>query len=262
LHRDYARLGTVYVQWYAGRIEVSNPGGFVEGVRLDNLLVVRPRPRNPVLADAFKRIGLVERTGRGIDLIFEGQLRTGHRPPDYGRSDETGVTVVLAGGAADLAFARFVVEQGRVGKALALDDLLVLNALQGEEPVDLKRVTGLIQKPSAEALAQLDRLIRFGWLEAWGRGDQRRYRLAGPAREALGGEVSRSVRASAEELERREALILDYVRTHGQITRSEAASLCQISSDQVRHLLRRLVQRQRLVARGRGRGTHYVIPPG
>ncbi|MFQ5854062.1 MAG: ATP-binding protein, partial [Anaerolineae bacterium] len=200
LHRDYARLGTVYVQWYEDRIEVSNPGGFVEGVRLDNpsgrasgrsLLVVRPKPRNPVLADAFKRIGLVERTGRGIDLIFDGQLRTGHRPPDYGRSDETGVTVVLAGGVADLAFARFVIEQGRAGKPLMLDDLLILHTLQEEESVDLKRVTGLFQKSSAEALAQLDRLIRFGWLEARGKGEKRRYRLAGLAREALGEGASR-----------------------------------------------------------------------
>ena len=45
----------------ADLLVVSNPGGFVEGVTLDNLLVVEPRPRNPQLADAFKRIGLAER---------------------------------------------------------------------------------------------------------------------------------------------------------------------------------------------------------
>ena len=28
---------------------MSNPGGFIEGVSLDNLLVVEPRPRNPGL---------------------------------------------------------------------------------------------------------------------------------------------------------------------------------------------------------------------
>jgi ATP-dependent DNA helicase RecG len=44
-------------------------------VRLDNLLVTAPRPRNPLLADAFKRAGVVERTARGIDTIFYEQLR-------------------------------------------------------------------------------------------------------------------------------------------------------------------------------------------
>jgi len=54
IHRDYSRLGAVHVQWHEDRIEISNPGGFPEGVRLDNLLVTPPRPRNPSLADAFK----------------------------------------------------------------------------------------------------------------------------------------------------------------------------------------------------------------
>jgi len=75
VHRDYTRTGAVHVQIRESgnqngdgdEIEISNPGGFPEQVRLDNILVAPPRPRNPVLADAFKRIGLVERTGRGIE---------------------------------------------------------------------------------------------------------------------------------------------------------------------------------------------------
>ena len=35
IHRDYSRLGTVHIQWYEHYIEISNPGDFVEGVRLD-----------------------------------------------------------------------------------------------------------------------------------------------------------------------------------------------------------------------------------
>lgn len=61
---------------------MSNPGGFVEGVSLDNLLTTEPRPRNPRLADAFERVGLVERTGRGVDLIYRGLLRFGRASPD------------------------------------------------------------------------------------------------------------------------------------------------------------------------------------
>ena len=81
IHRDYSRLGAVHVQWQEDRIEISNPGGFPEGVRLDNLLVTPPRPRNPSLVDAFKRAGIVERTARGIDTIFFEQLRNGRPAP-------------------------------------------------------------------------------------------------------------------------------------------------------------------------------------
>ena len=86
IHRDYTRLGSVHVQWHPHQIEISNPGGFPEGVRLDNILVTPPRPRNPLLADAFKRAGIVERTARGIDTIFYEQLRNGRPAPNYERS--------------------------------------------------------------------------------------------------------------------------------------------------------------------------------
>ena len=81
IHRDYQRIGAVHFQWHPERIEISNPGGFPEGVRLDNLLVTAPRPRNPLLADACKRAGLVERTARGIDTIFYDQLRNSRLAP-------------------------------------------------------------------------------------------------------------------------------------------------------------------------------------
>ena len=66
---------------------MTNPGGFPEGITADNILVHEPKPRNPRLAEAFKRIGLVEQTGRGVDKIFMGQLRYGRPAPDYSRSD-------------------------------------------------------------------------------------------------------------------------------------------------------------------------------
>jgi hypothetical protein len=67
-HRDYTALGAIHVQWTDQGIAISNPGGLPEGVRLDNLLTTSPRPRNPLLADAFKRAGIVERTGRGAPV--------------------------------------------------------------------------------------------------------------------------------------------------------------------------------------------------
>jgi ATP-dependent DNA helicase RecG len=67
----------VHVQWSEEQLEISSPGGFPSGIRLDNLLVAPPHPRSPLLADAFKRTSLVERTGRGINRMFAEQLRVG-----------------------------------------------------------------------------------------------------------------------------------------------------------------------------------------
>ncbi|MEW6140076.1 MAG: ATP-binding protein [Thermodesulfobacteriota bacterium] len=69
LHRDYSRMGSVYVQWHPDHILIANPGGFLPGITPDNILVHEPKPRNPRLAEAFRRVGLVEQTGRGVDKI-------------------------------------------------------------------------------------------------------------------------------------------------------------------------------------------------
>ena len=145
-HRDYARLGAVHVQWKDDEVEISNPGGFPEGVHLGNLLVTAPRPRNPLLADAFKRAGVVERTGRGIDTIFTEQIRNGRPPPSYEQSSMTDVILSLPGGEANLAFVRVIAEEARTSGALRLSDLLILNHLRG------RRVAVLLdarQQPAA-----------------------------------------------------------------------------------------------------------------
>lgn len=104
VHRDYSRLGAVHVKLDEAGFSISCPGGFVDGVTLKNLLVVAPRSRNPLLADIIKRIGLAERTGRGIDRIYEGMLRYGRPAPDYGMSDSSTVSVHILKSDADLNF--------------------------------------------------------------------------------------------------------------------------------------------------------------
>jgi hypothetical protein len=55
LRDDAASSATVYEAAASLTVRVRNPGGFVEGVRPDNLLVTEPRPRNPRLCDPFAR---------------------------------------------------------------------------------------------------------------------------------------------------------------------------------------------------------------
>ena len=83
LHRDYTRLDHVYVQWHPDHILMANPGGFPEGVTLDNLLVHEPSRATSSWPKRSSDIGLIEQTGRGIDKIFYGQLRYGRPIPDY-----------------------------------------------------------------------------------------------------------------------------------------------------------------------------------
>lgn len=186
IHRDYTRLGAVHIQWHDDRIEISNPGGFPEGVHLGNILVTPPRPRNPLLADAFKRAGIVERTGRGIDIIFTEQLRNGRPAPSYERSTATDVVLVLPGGKANLEFVRLVVEENRAGRALRLDELLLLNALWQERSLTVAQASHLIQKPEPDARAVLERLVEAGLVEGRGERKGRTYHLSAATYRRLG----------------------------------------------------------------------------
>lgn len=149
----------MHFQWHSDCIEISSPGGFPEGVRLDNLLVTAPRPRNPLLADAFKRAGVVERTARGIDTIFFEQLRNGRPAPSYARSDAPASSWSSQGGEANLDFVRLLVTEAQNERDLSLDELLVLNALWQERTLATSDAAQLIQKPDGDARAVLHRLL-------------------------------------------------------------------------------------------------------
>lgn len=256
IHRDYQRLGAVHFQWQTDQIEITSPGGFPEGVRLDNLLVTAPHPRNPLLADAFKRAGIVERTARGIDTIFLEQLRNGRPAPSYARSNEATVSVVVPGGAANLDFVRLLVTEAQQGRNLALDELLILNTLWQTRSVTTDDAARLVQKPEAQSRTALHRLVEAGLVEKRGQKRGRSWHLSAAAYRLLGDKVG-YVRQRGFEPLQQEQMVLQYVEKHGRITRREAAELCRIASHQARDLLARLRARGELVMRGRGKGAFY-----
>ncbi|MBC8447737.1 MAG: putative DNA binding domain-containing protein, partial [Chloroflexi bacterium] len=246
IHRDYSRLGAIHVQLRDRHVRVSNPGGFVEGVRPDNLLITEPRPRNPRLADAFKRAGLVERTGRGVETIYRGQLRNGRRPPDYTLSTVASVSVILPSGPADLDFVLLAVQASRrLGRALEVDELLALWQARREGATTAQALAPALQRSAAHAADVLVELAQAGLLQA----TQDLYRLSPEVYRQAGLEPAT---VSPEET------ILAHVQAHGRITRREAMALCQVSERQATYLLRKLTDRGELRRQGSGRGTVYT----
>lgn len=256
-HRDYSRLGSVQARWQTETLSISSPGGFVEGVSLDNLLVVEPRPRNPLLADAFKRIGLAERTGRGVDLIYQGLLRYGRPPPSYLRSDAAGVVVDLSCSEADLNFLKFVLEQEQgIGALMPLDDLLILSRLKTARRLDSAEVAGLTQRDPSAARAAIERLVERGLVQAHGIKKGRTYTLS-PAVYRTLGQAADYIRQVGFDPLQQEQMVLSYVDQHGKIRRQDVRDLCQLSPDQATRLLQRLVKAGRLLRTGTQKGAFY-----
>jgi len=251
IHRDYTRLGAVHVQLHDNHVQVSSPGGFVTGVSVGNLLAAAPRPRNPLLADAFKRVGLVERTGRGIGIIYTGQLRNGRRLPGYDRSTEDSVTVVLDSGPADLDFVRLSIQVNRrMNQTLQVRERLALWVVWREgktTPVDL---APRVQQSLDDTASLLDELVHTGVLqiEPASEDKPRFYRL------------DSELRPGAEVVPQPQEAILEYVREHDRITRREVVTLCQVNKRRATYLLKKLTEQGQLQQRGAGRGTFYKLP--
>lgn len=260
-HRDYTRLGAVHVRWSDAELSISSPGGFVEGVTLENLLVVEPRPRNPSLADAFKRLGLAERTGRGVDLIYQGLLRYGRPAPDYSRSDRAGVTVSFSSGPADFGFLELVLEQEqRTQSPLPVESLLVLSTLRTRRRVEIGELARAVQRPQDAARVVVERLVEAGLVQTHGLARGRTYTLS-PAVYRKLGQHAGYVHQVGFDAVQQEEMVKRFVREHGSIQRKDVVELCRLSDDQAKRLLANLTSAGVLIRVGERKGARYQKGP-
>ncbi len=261
IHRDYHQLGAVHVRLEDEALSVSNPGGLVEGVTLANLLTTEPRPRNLCLADAMKRIGIVERSGRGIDSIYRGLLRFGRPAPDYSDTSNTSVVLHLATADADLKFLRLVVEEeNRQGKSLPIDSLIILATLRDAKRLSTNEVATIIQRTPAQTRKTLEVLNELGLIQAHGANRSRNYILAPSVYQAIGQKAEYTRQVGFSTLQN-EQFVLNFAAQHGQIKRSNVMELCRLTKDQASRLLQKLRDQGQLVQHGKLRATFYTLPP-
>lgn len=241
IHRDYSHLGATHIQLFDNEAVISNPGGFVLGVTPNNVLVASPHPRNPLLADAFKRIGLVERSGRGVGIIYHSQLQNGRIPPSYDRSTTAMVTITLDTRPADLAFVTYILQTNRQREiALQMSELMALWLAWQESPATITDLSNHLQINSIEAKDLLENLARTGLVNI----DQLSYDIA--------HKESKSREDSWE-------LILKLIDNDGHVTRRSAMQALNISAKQAEYLLKTWVEDGKLDLQGMGRSAHYIL---
>ena len=259
VHRDYTQFGPTLVRMEGEVLTISNPGGFPRGVNLTNLLTAIPRPRNPALADAFKRAGLVDRIGRGISRVFEHQLALGRPAPDYSDSSDGSVVARIRSGLADADLAGYIAQARRSGQVMTLEDLLTLHEVRTERRITTARAAELFQVNVASARATLNSLVERGLLESRGERKGRTYHMSAAVYRQL-GEPAQYVRIKGfDEIQQRE-MIRTFVERHGSIARRQASALCQVAPLQAGRLLRKLRDEGELKMVGERRGARYVLP--
>lgn len=70
----------IHIDMYDDRLEIFSPGGMMDGKLIQQLnpLMVPSKRRNPLLADFFSRLGLMERRGSGMKKIMDAYKQYQH----------------------------------------------------------------------------------------------------------------------------------------------------------------------------------------
>jgi ATP-dependent DNA helicase RecG len=70
-HRDWRHPDYIQIAIYKNRVEIRNPGGLFDGLTFEEMRRGNvSHRRNPLIADLFRRIEMVEAWGRGMPLIL------------------------------------------------------------------------------------------------------------------------------------------------------------------------------------------------
>ena len=259
-HRDYTMLGRVRVSIDDEGLSISNPGGFIDGVNLKNLLTVEPHGRNPALADALKRIGLAEKTGRGIDRIFEGSIVFGRPWPDYSESTSQMVKLFIQRAKADLAFAKIVSdEQNRQGKPLSIYNLMILSVLNSERRITIDRIVEVTNLSENKIRTAIELMIEQGLIEASGRGKNRTF-ILGAKIYKENKEAIQYVRQSDIESIRYPEMIIKLANTqNGIVTKQNVAELLKVTPNQAYSYIKKLQKEGKLELMQGGKYSKYKL---
>ncbi len=237
-HRNYQLAGSVFIRQYPDKLVVESPGGFPNGISLDNILD-RQVPRNRRIAEILALCGLVERSGQGMNIIYETSIKEAKQLPDFTGTDDSFVSLTLNGLVLDKKMLSLI---NRIGNerldSLTTADFLVINALYYE------------QQPDESLRPRLKHLAEMGIVEHIGRS---KYVLARSLYSAA-GKTGVHTRIVGLDRETNKALLEKHIREKGEEGtpfRELQQVLPSHSRNQIQTLLRELRNDNRVYCIGK-----------
>lgn len=235
-HRDYRMVNSVFIRQYPRRLEIVSPGGLPPGITTENILWEQA-PRNRRIAEIFGRCGLVERSGQGMNRIYEACIRESKPKPDFTRTDPYHVWLTLHGEVQHPEFLPFLEKLGkeRLGSFTTQDLLVIDNVFRDESVSECFR-------------GNLSRLIDNGVVEQISRGRGTRYVISRQFYEFL-GKRGTYTRKKGLDRDTNKTLLLKHIQDN-QAFGSRMKEFCEVlpghSRNQIQFLLRELVQEGRI----------------
>lgn len=245
-HRNYQLGGSIFIRQYRDRLVVESPGGLPLGITLGNILD-RQLPRNRRIAEIFSLCGMVERSGQGMNLMFELSIQEAKPLPDFSGTDDYFVCVTLNGLIIDKAMLSVINRiSEQCAELLSTEDFLTIDALYHERTL------------TERMCSRLNRLIEMGIVEHIGRN---KYVLARSLYAAAGKSGVHTRRVGLDRDTNKE-LLLKHIRQNnaeGTPFKELQQVLPGQSRNQIWVLLRELRDSGKIVCKGRTRSSKWFI---
>ena len=244
-HRDYQLGGSVFIRQHPRRLVLESPGGFPVGITEQNILD-RQLPRNRRITDIFAKCGLVERSGQGMNLMFELSIQESKPTPDFTGTDQYQVVLNLNGEVQDPRFLQFLEKVGRETLSLfSTADFLLIDHIHRA-----CRIPDHLQN-------RLQSLVEKGVVERFGRGRGVKYILSRRYYKMV-DEKGAYTRKKGLDRETNKALLLKHIKDNrgsGSRLKELMQVLPALTMPQVQTLLRELKSGGKIHKVGRTRGA-------
>lgn len=234
-HRDYTKTSEIIIKQSPDEFLIQSHGGFPLGVTAQNILNINSTPRNRLLADVLTKTGLVERSGQGVDKIFNRNLSDGKGFPSYADSDLFQVTLRIPLTVIHPLFAVFCREIQKklpANRRLSVRHIIALAKIRDNE--DISEINDSI----------IEQLLDIGAI----RKDRDGYLLS-----EIYTELTREIEGSDREK------IINFVRSSSPVKMGDIIALFgnRLTRRQINNMVFKLVDEGVLNKEGKGSATLY-----
>ncbi len=247
-HRDYRLGGSIFIRQFPKIIEIVSPGGLPEGITLENI-IDRQNPRNRPIAEAFEKCNLVERSGQGMNLIYERLIEQSKPLPDFSNTDDYQVSLTISGQIKDPLFIRFLekIASENPEFQLGTHDLILLDQIHASQPI------------SPDDKPRLKELAALGAIECTGHGRGTRYLLSRTFFELAGESGVHTRRQGLSRSANKELLLKHIKQSPKGATMSEFRQVLPVlSDDQIKGLIRNLKDNGEIHRKGKTNVSRWL----
>jgi ATP-dependent DNA helicase RecG len=245
-HRDYSiQSQSVFIKTDNKNFVVISPGGFLPGITPQNILEKRAW-RNRRIAEVFQKLGLVERSGQGMDQIFESTIREGKGFPNLLKSDNFQVVLEIPAQVKDKNFILFLEKVSQERQVIfSFEEIYELELLR--------------ENKIADTLKSKNKFLDLGVIEKVGKTSGTKYILSHKYykhenRPGVYTRIKGFDRASKKEL------ILKHIRQEGKGTRKEFLDgFPELKPSDIANLLNELKTDGKIKHVGTRRSGHWIV---